>query len=402
MPRRSGPAAADAAGDEIERVVPADPPEAAVAAAPHHRVREPAELAQFPALHRSQRFDVGERLVGDRARGVDLQQLEARRAEVHAADGPVVEAGDAERAPVAHALRQDAPRPREVAPVLPHDPGDVAVVVRLLLPDAVRLPPDPQVAPQALRTVDEIACWRFLASRAALSRLSASMSMRSGCVYTLKCSSRRNPTTVWPKRSAAATARLDGADTAHNTGIPATAAFWTSSNDSRPDTSSTSFASGSDRSSTAAPTSLSSALCRPTSSRTATRSPVGREPRRRVQPAGLRRTDAGARPGGRAAHAATDAATTGPSLDRRAANFDLVERRLAADTARRTSARNRRVAMSPVTGRRSRTVTTLYSLLSGRRRGSTRSCRCRRRRRRVLRCGRSRPRARSRCRACAS
>ena len=55
--------------------------------------------------------------------------------------------------------------------------------------------------------------------------------MRSGCVYTLKRSSRRKPTTVCPNRSAAATARLDGADTAHSTGMPATAAFCTSSND---------------------------------------------------------------------------------------------------------------------------------------------------------------------------
>ena len=50
---------------------------------------------------------------------------------------------------------------------------------------------------------------------------------------------------VWPKRSAASTARLDGADTAHRIGMPATAAFCTISKLIRPETTSTSSASGS-------------------------------------------------------------------------------------------------------------------------------------------------------------
>ena len=111
---------------------------------------------------------------------------------------------------------------------------DRAVVVRLLLADAVRLPADPQIAARAARR-----CERDRASLARSARHQAARSMRSGCVYTLKRAPRRKPTTVWPKRSAAATARLDGADTAHSTGMPATAAFCTSSNDSRPETSST-------------------------------------------------------------------------------------------------------------------------------------------------------------------
>ena len=62
------------------------------------------------------------------------------------------------------------------------------------------------------------------------------------------------------KALAASIARLDGADTAHTIGIPAIAAFCTISKLTRPETMSTSFASGSCRSSSACPTSLSSAL----------------------------------------------------------------------------------------------------------------------------------------------
>jgi len=53
--------------------------------------------------------------------------------------------------------------------------------------------------------------------------------IRSGAAYTLKRSSRRKPMRVIPKRSAVATARLDGAPTAARIGIPAATAFWTTS-----------------------------------------------------------------------------------------------------------------------------------------------------------------------------
>ncbi len=146
---------ADAIGHEIERVVPRERPEPGVAAVTHHRRTEPAQLAQLAPVQLRQRGDVGEPFVGDRGRGVDLQQFQARRAQVHAGDRPVVEAGNAERASVAHALAQDAPRKRQVAPVVPHGRGHVAVVMRLLLSRAIRLPPDPEVAPRPLRRADE-------------------------------------------------------------------------------------------------------------------------------------------------------------------------------------------------------------------------------------------------------
>ena len=65
---------------------------------------------------------------------------------------------------------------------------------------------------------------------------------REAPAYTLKRPSRRKPTSVSPRRRAASTARLEGAPTAHSTGMPATAAFWTSSNEARPETSATELA----------------------------------------------------------------------------------------------------------------------------------------------------------------
>ena len=77
-----------------------------------------------------------------------------------------------------------------------------------------------------------------------------------------------------PRSVARSTARLEGAPTATSIGQPATAAFWTSSKDKRPLTQSTWSASGRSCSRNAQPTTLSSALCRPTSSRTHNGSPT--------------------------------------------------------------------------------------------------------------------------------
>ena len=90
-----------------------------------------------------------------------------------------------------------------------------------------------------------------------------------------------------PTSRASSTASDDGADTAASTGMPAIAAFWVSSKLARPLTISTCPASGSRPARTPSPMTLSTALCRPTSSRSATSSPVGGEQAGRVQAAGL-------------------------------------------------------------------------------------------------------------------
>ena len=77
-----------------------------------------------------------------------------------------------------------------------------------------------------------------------------------------------------PDSSASSAASDEGADTAASMGSPAIRAFWVSSNDARPLTSSTHPASGSRPAWKAQPITLSTALCRPTSSRSTSRSPA--------------------------------------------------------------------------------------------------------------------------------
>src|SRR4029079_1783081 len=81
---------------------------------------------------------VAEEAVLDRFGRVDLEQAEARGAEMNPVDGPIAEARHPERAAVADATAEDAPGVREIAPVLPHGPQHLEVVVRLRRADAER------------------------------------------------------------------------------------------------------------------------------------------------------------------------------------------------------------------------------------------------------------------------
>ena len=81
-----------------------------------------------------------------RAHRVDLEQVEAGGAQVHAVDGPVVQPRHAQGAAVAHALAQDPRGVGQGAPVLPGHPEHVEVVVGLGQPDAVGPQAHPQVA----------------------------------------------------------------------------------------------------------------------------------------------------------------------------------------------------------------------------------------------------------------
>jgi hypothetical protein len=91
--------------------------------------------------------------------------------------------------------------------------------------------------------------------------------------YTFARSPLTKAVTVIPNRWAKSTARLDGAETATMCRIPATAAFCTISNPRRPEITKTHSGKGSRRFNPAQPTSLSTALCRPTSSRTTRAAP---------------------------------------------------------------------------------------------------------------------------------
>src|SRR5580700_8988095 len=91
--------------------------------------------------------------------------------------------------------------------------------------------------------------------------------IRSCPAYTFICSPRRKPISVIPESAASSTARLDGAETAASTGIPAISAFCVSSKLARPEARITCDRSGSNPCVAAQPITLSKALCRPTSSR---------------------------------------------------------------------------------------------------------------------------------------
>ena len=89
-----------------------------------------------------------------------------------------------------------------------------------------------------------------------------------GAEYTTNRRSRRKPINVSPPSRAICTARLDGADTDARIGRPATSAFCTISNPPRPLTRRIRSDHGRPPCRSASPMALSTALCRPMSSRT--------------------------------------------------------------------------------------------------------------------------------------
>ena len=132
----------------VERLVPRDRGEAASRRAGAASGRPSRPSSRSSALDLS--FEPRRRrpsTIGSNALGrVDLEQPQPGRAQVHAVDRPVVEAGDAERAAVAHAFREHVPRVQGMGAVGPRHLGHVAIVVRLLVPDAVRRQADPKLA----------------------------------------------------------------------------------------------------------------------------------------------------------------------------------------------------------------------------------------------------------------
>ena len=135
MPRRSGPArrmrpaTRSSASSHETRRKPRSPRRRTIGCA-----SRPSSRSSRP-FERCQGFDVGER--ARRGSRVAVLTFSSSRRVVQRCTPLIVQSWKP-ATPSAHPshtpLRQDAPRPREVAPVLPHDLGDVAVVVRLLLP----------------------------------------------------------------------------------------------------------------------------------------------------------------------------------------------------------------------------------------------------------------------------
>ena len=183
-------------------------------------------------------------------------------------------------------------------------------------------------------------------SRSRRSRLvGASLELSSRSATARSRSSRvlrgRSRTASAPGRAQARPRARTARPTATMIGQPATDAFCTSSNESRPLTQRTRSASGSKPSRNAQPTTLSSALCRPTSSRTQTKLALGREETRGVEPAGRGERALGlSQPLGKRRHE-----TFGDlqlALHPRSVDTNRLDRPLPADAAR-----GRRVEVPP-------------------------------------------------------
>jgi len=113
--------------------VPRRHAEPLLAAPAHHRLGKAAQRAQIVRGEPLQRGDIGQAPRVERGRRVQPHQLQPHHAQVDAVHRPIAQAGGAQRAPVAHALAQDAQRVRELVAVGPGHARHLQVVVGLLL-----------------------------------------------------------------------------------------------------------------------------------------------------------------------------------------------------------------------------------------------------------------------------
>ncbi len=209
---------ADPVGDEVERVVPRHPREAALAprAAPSgaRAGRARAAHARRAAAARRRRRAAPSSI----ARAV-LTFSRSRRVVQRCTPlivqswKPATPSAQPSHTPLRR-MRHAYGRSRRLSQtVLRHG----AVVVRLLLADAVGLPTDPELAPRA----DRRSCTSVAPRRA--SRPARSCVEVDALGVRVHVEARRRAGSRRPSGrscSAAATARLDGADTAHSTGMP--------------------------------------------------------------------------------------------------------------------------------------------------------------------------------------
>src|SRR5216117_1442058 len=127
---------ADARGDEVERLVPADPAESRLPPPPHHRVRQATQRAQLVASLAAQAGEILQGLRVQSRHGVQPEKPQPEIAQVDARQRPVRHPCGPQRASVADASPQDPPGQGELIFVLPQRLPDFQVVVRTLLADA--------------------------------------------------------------------------------------------------------------------------------------------------------------------------------------------------------------------------------------------------------------------------
>ncbi len=124
---------ADRGAEHVEGLGPCDAGEPGFTTSAPHRVREATHRPQLRRVALGQRLTSAMSPVVERTHRVEAQQLQSRGAQVHAVHRPVVQAGHAQRASVAHAAGQHLPGVSAVWQLFSGDAQHVAVVTRLLL-----------------------------------------------------------------------------------------------------------------------------------------------------------------------------------------------------------------------------------------------------------------------------
>src|SRR5437899_1375961 len=115
-----------------------------------HRVWEASELAKLAGVEAAESVDAREAGRVEGTHRVEAEEVEADRAEVDAGHREVPQARRAERAPVAHTVREDAPGEAGLVLVRPRGLDEFEVVVRLDLAEPVRHPANPEGTIEAL------------------------------------------------------------------------------------------------------------------------------------------------------------------------------------------------------------------------------------------------------------
>ena len=118
-------------GEQAVSFIPGDAGETLLALAAQHRIGQSAQFSKLGIRTLGQVVDVLQQRRVECRHGVEPQQIQPRHAEVHTVDRPVMQAGDAQRAAVAHALGHHLPRVAKVVLVFPDNLEHVAKMLRL-------------------------------------------------------------------------------------------------------------------------------------------------------------------------------------------------------------------------------------------------------------------------------
>src|SRR6266705_2840900 len=121
----------DSSSRKLQRVLPGNPPEAAISVVADHRVRETAEFSKLLRGLRPQWVDVREAPDAEGPHRVQRKQVEADRAKMDPFHREIAEARGSQGTAVADAIMENAPCEERPALVVPGRPEDFSVIVGL-------------------------------------------------------------------------------------------------------------------------------------------------------------------------------------------------------------------------------------------------------------------------------